>query len=113
MKKLLALALLLSSLAASAQTVKCIGVGWLRLTGQSNTIYCQANGITLWGVTYGAKKNQLILWSSQMQSEFNVPLEPNQRYIGSAVRGTSDAWYSMTTSVYEDDHRVFVNLEGH
>jgi hypothetical protein len=116
LKKFMGLALLLCSLPSGAQGVKCIGVGWLNLGPPSNTIYCRANGNTgkiLWGVTYSAEKNQLILWSSQMHSQFGVPAQPNQRYIGSAVRGTSDAWYSMTTGFYEDDHRVFINLEGH
>jgi hypothetical protein len=96
-----------------AQSVKCIGVGWLQLTDHPNTIYCQADGKTLWGITYDIQKNLLMLYSTHMNSFFYVPAQPNQRYIGSAVRGTSDAWYSMTTSVYEDDHKVFINLEGH
>jgi hypothetical protein len=115
MKKLFGL-LLLFSLPLSAQTVKCIGVGWLNLGPPSNTIYCRANGNTgkiLWSVTWGAEKNQLILYSTQMNSFFYVPTQPSQRYIGSAVRGKSDAWYSMTTSAFEDDHKVFVNIEGH
>jgi hypothetical protein len=113
MKKLLFFLLL--SLPSFGQTVKCIGVGWLNLAPPSNTIYCRANGITgkiLWAVTYGAEKNQLILYSTQMNSWFYVPAQPNQRYIGSAVRGTSDAWYSMTTSPYKNK-QTFVNFEGH
>jgi hypothetical protein len=118
MKKLaVGLVLLFGSLAASAQGVKCIGVGWLHLSDkQSSTIYCRANGTTgkiLWAVTYGAEKNQFILYSTQMDSWFYVPAQPDARYIGSAVRGTSDAWYSMTSSPYEDEHQVFINLEGH
>jgi hypothetical protein len=114
MKKVLGLTLLFCSLAASAQ-VKCIGVGWLKLSNkQSDTVWCKdGNGKVLWAVTYGAQKNQFILYSTQMNSFFYVPAQPNQRYIGSAVRAKSDAWYSMTSSPYEDDHQVFINLEGH
>jgi hypothetical protein len=100
---------------ASAQSIKCIAVGWLNLGPPSNTIYCRADGTTgkiLWAVTYGAEKNQLILYSTQMNSFFYVPSQPAQRYIGSAVRGKSDAWYSMTTSAYKDN-QTFINFEGH
>ncbi len=113
MKKLLWLFLLFSPLFSSAQSVKCIGVGWLNLGPPSNTIYCKNNGEILWAVTYGVEKNQLILHSTQMNSWMYDPAQPNQRYVGSAVRGKSDAWYSMTTSFYEDDHKVFINFEGH
>jgi hypothetical protein len=115
-RKALFLTLLALVGSASAQAVKCIGVGWLHLRAPSNTIYCKSGGTTgkiLWAVTYGAEKDQFILYSTQMKSFFYVPAQPNQRYIGSAVRGKSDAWYSMTSSVYEDEHQTFINLEGH
>ena len=112
-KKLLPLILLLGSLGAAGQTVKCIGVGLLRLAPPSNTIYCKSAGKILWAVTYGVEKNQFILYSTQMNSFFYVPAQPDQRYIGSAVRAKSDAWYSMTSSPYEDEHQVFINFEGH
>jgi hypothetical protein len=117
MKRAAILLVLMCSSMAQAQAIKCIGVGWLQLTNkQSNTVYCRTHGNTgkiLWGVTYGAKKNEFILYSVEMNSFFYVPAQPNQRYIGSAVRGTSDAWYSMTSSPYEDEHRTFVSIVGH